>query len=228
MFRLKVILSFLLMVFFLLTANAGMIKNNSQNDWLSGEYVAVSLRRSGNVASPAFIDNEATNLIGKKVFFGNELRWLEKGNCKTWKTVEGGNDAGFYLSDPILSDVTLAPLEGETSQGDQRILKTVDLYCGDEMLERLFVIDKRVFIISSRSGATNIIFEKPLSEAESEKFQLQLKDMKFYSGDITREMDAKSRTAIAFYAEYRGAEYRFADPVITENLLDGLSVLSDQ
>ena len=59
------------------------------------------------------------------------------------------------------------------------------------------------------------------------KLQNQLIDMKFYEGAATGELDEATARAVSSYAEYRGAEYRFYRAAITENLLDGLGVLTE-
>ena len=90
------------------------------------------------------------------------------------------------------------------------------------------MVDDRVLVASKSPWRLNVVLEKPLREDQLRKLQVQLRDMKFYSGGITGAMDKPTRAAVSSYADYRGAKYRFANTAITENLLDGLKVLDEK
>ena len=75
------------------------------------------------------------------------------------------------------------------------------------------------------NGALNAVLEKPLEPEEVRRLQVILKETGNLEGNVTGVLDQETREAIASWAEFRGAAYRFADPVISENLLAGLNVL---
>ena len=108
--------------------------------------------------------------------------------------------------------------------------ETMDIYCSDNDLvpvANLTAIDDRVLVTSSLGGSFHLILAKPLNRDELKRLQAQLKDMKFYAGEITGEMDEATRTAVSLFAEYRGAKYQFKNAVITRNLLDKMNVLDN-
>ena len=75
----------------------------------------------------------------------------------------------------------------------------------------------------------NLILERPLPEVRIKAYQMQLKSMKFYEGDLTGKLDEEtlraSRTWYEYRAELDDTQPTPARPAITENLLDALGVL---
>jgi hypothetical protein len=194
-----------------------------------GEYEVVAIRAAGNVASTTGSQNRL-DWMGKSVEFGESAAvWLDGEKCATWSVREAGSPE-FFLDDPNLSDVTLPPLDFGSDTVDRRLNVPVELVCndfGEWVLANFVIIDRRVLITPTVSGETYVILEKPLSAGEIERFQAELKDMKFYHGEISGNLDSESVSSIGFYAEYRGSAYRFYRTVITENLLDRLGVLEE-
>ena len=194
-----------------------------------GEYQVVALRSAGDVATMA---NPGSGMewLDQRVSFGEgRLSWLGGQICKLWSVREAEFPV-IMLEDPNLSDLAIPPLGSETSSGDKRVNVPVDLLCQDEgerILGSFAIIDARVLVASVLNGTVNLILERPLTEQQVKKLQVQLKDMKFYEGKITGELDEATLGSVGFYAEYRGSAYRFFRTAITENLLDGLRVLDD-
>ena len=195
----------------------------------SGEYQVVALRNTGDVATVA---NPGSGMewIDQRVSFGEgRLIWLSGETCRLW-SVREAKFSVITLEDPNLSDLVIPPLDSATSSDDKRINVPVDLLCQDEgerILGSFAIIDARVLVASVLNGTVNLILERPLTEQQVKKLQVQLKDMKFYEGKITGELDEATLGSVGFYAEYRGSAYRFFRTAITENLLDGLRVLDD-
>jgi hypothetical protein len=89
----------------------------------------------------------------------------------------------------------------------------------------MVMIDRRVLVVPGGNGSLHMVLEKPLTRLQVADLQRQLRDMKFYEGEITGLMDPETRRHLARYAEYRGAAYAFGAVPITENLLDGMGIL---
>lgn len=194
-----------------------------------GEYQVVALRNAGDVSTVAE-PGAGAEWLDQRVSFGEgQLTWLGGQTCELWSVREADFPA-ITLEDPVLSDLTIPPVDSTTSSGDKRVNMPVDLICqddGERILGSFVIVDARVLVASAPPWTVNLILERPLTEKQVEKFQAQLKDMKFYDGEITGALDEATLRGIGFYADYRGSEYRFLRTAITENLLDGLGVLDD-
>ena len=192
----------------------------------NGEYVAMALRRSSTVRGTPNPD-AGTEWLGQRVSFGDPLVWLNGVTCNRW-AVQRDDSPAILPNDPNLSDLAVAPVEAPTSTGDRRIGESAILICqdsGKKIVGNFLIVDARVLVASGPPGTVNVVLEKPLREEQVRRLQAKLKDMKFYSGEITGTLDKATRAAVSSYADYRGAEFRFANAAITENLLDGLDVL---
>lgn len=215
---------FLFLCFVLiLQPNVTMAKDgNNYLDALTGQYVAVALRMASDVASEP-LPLEYNDLIGQIVSFDAPMVWLDGENFD--KSFEVDPIVAIAnLRDPNLSDVMISPPDIEGVENCWKIATTVIEFDG-KGVAMFLRIDRRVLLLTVANSAAYLILEKPLFPDEVERLQFALKDMKFYDGEITGIMDAATRAGVAGYADYRGAEYRFADAVITENLLTGLGVL---
>lgn len=193
-----------------------------------GEYRVIALRKASDVESTSEADADLVDWIGREVSFGDQLQWVDGSSCNSW-FVREADQFPLSLEDPNLSDLAIEPLF-PPAHHVFAFATALDFYCDDDGLSRigsLIRVDERVLVASSASGSTNIILEKPLTSAQVSKLQAQLKDMKFYSSEITGELDEATLTSVGFYAEYRGSKFRFFRTAITENLLDGLGVIED-
>lgn len=191
---------------------------------LSGSYQVIDIRRASDVAGGPIVAR-GDYLPGAAAEFGETLRLPGAKSCRTW-SVTISNDSGVNVNDPLLSDTQLGPLTPDVSdQGDRRLNLALDVLCDATVVYSLLKVDDRVLVAPIESGQGYVIYERALSGKQNERLQHELKDMKFFSGTPSDEWDADSYAALAFYAEYRGAEYRFQRTAITENLLDGLNIL---
>lgn len=193
-----------------------------------GEYRVIALRNASGVESTADTDAHIVEWIGRKVSFGDSLQWIDGSSCDSW-FARKAERYPLDLADPNLSDLAIGQLF-PPAYHVFAFAKALDLYCdenGSRRVGSLIWVDDRILVTHSASGSTNIILEKPLSPRQVSRLQEQLKDMKFYDGEITGELDQATLTSVGFFAEYRGSEYRFLRTAITENLLDGLGVLDD-
>lgn len=195
----------------------------------SGEYRVVALRNASDVATTAN-PGAGTEWLDQRVSFGEgQLTWLGGETCELWSVREADFPV-ITLEDPNLSDLAMPPLDSITSSGDKRVNVPVDLVCqddGEQILGSFVIIDARVLVASAPPWSVNFILEHALTEDQVKKLQAQLKDMKFYGGEITGKLDEATLRSVGYYAEYRGSKYRFFRTAITENLLDGLGVLDD-
>lgn len=192
----------------------------------SGEYRVIALRSASDVASTPDADVDIIEWIGRTVSFGDTLQWLDGSSCDIWSAREA-EQFPLDLNDPNLSDLAIEPLSPPAYHVFAQAM-SLDLICnenGSRRIGSVIQIDDRILVMQSASGSTNIILEKPLSSPQVSQLQEQLKDMKFYDGEITGELDEATLKSVGFYAEYRGSQFRFLRTAITENLLDGLGVL---
>ena len=193
-----------------------------------GDYVAISIRTATTVAAP-MPDGpiREDSYLGHAVSFGDTIEWFEGATCEDFRT-EVMDFMPLDIDDPILSDLQVPAIDGPVSAGDRRLNVPIMVFCDGERMIDFVMVDRRVLVMGSANGAVHVVLEKPLQSGQIERFQEQLKDMKFYHGEITGVLDAATRRGASFYASYRGAAYPFETPGITENLLDGLRVLRDE
>ena len=191
-----------------------------------GDFVAIALRSASSVASPlSAVPAHEVAYLGRRLSFGDGLIWFDGSECENLRLVAMEYDA-LDLDDPLLSDVRIGANDG-VSVGDRRLDRSMEIWCGDDRRMDLVMIDRRVLVATAANSSMHLILEKPLTRVQVARLQTQLKDMKFYHGEITGEMDAEMRRHLGPYSEYRGALYRFANPAITENFLDGLGILDE-
>ncbi len=185
-----------------------------------GRYVLVAVRRASFVESTPDTDSNAFR-PGDTVDFGDTLSWLDGVICNDWHMTEVADEA-IRLDDPNLSDLAIGSAEPSAETRGQP--RTLRVQCDGGRLVDIVQIDARVLVVSSPAGALNAILEKPLQTGQVRGLQEKLSDLTYYTGAITGVMDAATRTALARYAEFRGAGYVFHRAALTENLLAGLSV----
>jgi hypothetical protein len=193
------------------------------DDPLRGEFVVVALRRASDVHGGPD-PGRAAEWLGTTVSFDERLAWLGGVACERW-TPRETTSPPVALADPNLSDLRIGPVGGPNSVGERRIDRAFDLFCGEKRVGSLLLVDRRVAVAPSANGLLNLILERPLTAEQIRRLQTQLKDMKFYSGEPTGRLDEATLRGVALYADYRGADYAFARPAITENLLDALGVV---
>lgn len=123
------------------------------------------------------------------------------------------------INDPMLADSQILP--ARDGAPDARTNQGYDLMCGEAVVGRLTRIDGRVIAVSAANGATVHLFHKELSKDEHNGMIEALHRFKFL--ETSAPDRAALNRALGFYLEYRGVPYRFASPVVTENLLDDLN-----
>ncbi len=193
---------------------------------LSGQYELVDVRRASDVAGGP-IEESTIRLIGSTARFGEKFDFPGLDGCTSW-SVKAASEIPLDENDPVLSDTQIAPIDGDRSAGDKRINLGLKVFCDGEYKISLLKVDERILVVPTASGIAYLIFERSLSDEETKRFQFQLRDMKFYSGSASSSWDEDSFRALSFYAEYRGADYRFARTAISENLLDALGVIQPE
>ncbi len=196
-----------------------------ESESIEGSFFVVALRRSSTVSGGPD-DSSAADWLGREIVFDHTLSWIDGQLCEDWRILKVDEPIN-YISDPNLSDLEIEPVDSASSNGDARRTVLWNVICENKSLGYVLEIDRRVLVINSNSGLTYAILEKPLNRDQVMTLQQQLADMKFYEGDINGELDDTTARAVSAYAEYRGAEFRFYRAAITENLLDGLGVLTD-
>lgn len=185
---------------------------------LSGQYLFVGARASSFVSSTVI---EPATDANHSLSFGPTLRWFDGTTCTNWSPTEV-KGIPFDLSDPNLSDLILLPANGKANHQANRLFW---LSCDDGLLREIVAIDARTVIVQNPDGASYAIFATPLSTVEIERLQKGLTEVGSYSGSADGILDETTRSALASYAERRGAAFRFRNPVATMNLLDALGAL---
>ena len=226
----KIRISLFLIAVMVTPYSASIVLADDQNtvSVLHGIYKVVALRRASDIESTADTDADIADWIGREVSFSESLRWVNGSSCDNWFAKKNKHPP-LDIYDPNLDDLAIEPMNPPAYHPLAKP-QAFDLYCAGKGSKRtrriggLIRVDERVLVTHSASGSTNIILEKPLSSSQVRQLQTRLKDMKFYDGEITGELDEPTLKGVGFYAEYRGSEYRFHRTAITENLLDGLGV----
>lgn len=218
-------LAFLLLI----SASTGMAEDISSAElaWtrmqaegfpLAGEYVLVSERRAG--AGPS----EGTSPErSRSVSFGPALNWLDGEVCASWWPTPF-KGIPFDLHDPNLSDLIVAPLG---DRPNHRLSLLYRISCNGADLAWLLVIDKRIAVVPNADGTRFAILARPLTGSLISRVQEGLAKAGLYDGSTQGQFDERTKSAVAKYVEQRGAAYRFADPAMTMNLLDGLGALDE-
>ncbi len=195
----------------------------------AGTYIIIDSRRASDVAAPLTEISEADNPIGKSVRFTRHGIEMEGISCTSWKIRLSDNAVLFVKTDPNLIDLNLRPADSLNSVGDRRAHAGYEITCEGEHFATIHKVDDRVLIMPWANSAINLILEKPLSSLQIKAYQAQLKSMNFYDGPLSGELDAATLRGSRLWYEYRAnpdeTEPIPARPAITENLLDGLSIL---
>lgn len=193
---------------------------------LSGDYTLIAVRRASNVAGGVDDATFSNTAIGSTISLNETLTWLDGKECARWRTSQLATPA-VNLNDPNLVDLIIGEDGGILNTDDKSKLLHFNIICDGASLGAFTRLDNRILVTSSSSGLTYLIFERPLSLQEIEILQRQLKDMKFYDGEMTGKMDEATIDAVSRYASYRGRyDLTFHRSAITENLMNGLNVLS--
>jgi len=187
-----------------------------------GEFVVVAMRRASDVASP-LLGEASDTLPGRVVSFDDPKIWLD-GQPFDGTRYGTSDVAVVNVQDPNLSDIMILPPDIEGAKNCW-LLNETQIVRDGKAIQTFLMVDRRVGIVPMENGALNVVLEKPLDPEEIARLQQLLAGMDYYQGELTGVMDDATRNATTVYAEYRGASFRFADPVISENLLSGLNVL---
>lgn len=193
----------------------------------AGEYVVVDVRRASDVSSPLNPMDETP--LGKIIRFTVHGIEFEGVSCDEWSVTPSEEGVIPIEQDPLLVDLKLGAVDSPKSRGDQQEHQSFHIVCEGEVFSPLHKVDDRVLVMPWENSSLNLILERPLTELQTKTYQMQLKSMKFYSGDITGELDAATLKASRVWYRYRAdLDDQMAvpaRPAMTENLLDGLGVV---
>jgi len=192
-----------------------------------GDYEVVTIRNASDVATILNPVTEEDSPIGKSISFSAAGIAMEGLSCDSWQVTEL-TDTVANLNDPMLADISIGPLDSDISSGDQQIMKSFSYSCEGEHFLNVLQVDDRVLVIPWQNSSQYLIAEIPLTQSQTIKLQKELKSMKFFSGEITGEIDESTRLGLQSWLDYRNRasdSYRFFRPAITENLMDALRVL---
>ena len=212
-------------IIFMSFSQSAIADDNETELLPSGTYTLIAIRRSSEVESTANAEPNIGDMLGVKAEFSDSFNWIDGTSCVNWHAKPIENDL-VDLYAPNLSDLAVEKLDPPAYKVFA-FSRTYEVYCSDNDLipaALLVRVDNRTLVTLSPSGSFYLVLERPLTAAQISRLQEQLADMEFYSGEVSGVLDADTRSAISSYAEYRGAEYRFKDAVITENLLDGMDI----
>lgn len=190
---------------------------------ISGEFEVVAIRKASLVhAGPHDISLDPVE-PGNRVRFDNTLQWLWDKSCRSWSLQPAGEPV-VPLEDGMISDtqVTAARLDKELP--DHRINEHMVIRCGPSVAGHILRVDDRVLITISPSGQSYLVLEQVPGGSVTVAVQKALVSMKFYEGEPTGTMDAKTRRALALFAGYLGADYDFNASALSNNLLEALGL----
>ncbi|MCW8887002.1 MAG: hypothetical protein OQK12_17385 [Motiliproteus sp.] len=203
------------------------VKNDAHP--INGNYRVVAIRNVSAVAHTLEGMNDGSTLIGTEMTFTEDELSFSGLLCRP-VLMPLSLLPIIDVFDPMLADIRVPPTDSPLSSGDQRIGKSLRYNCADEKLRYLDVyqVDSRVLVLPWNNGAQYLMAEKPLTEEQIKRLQKQLTDMKFYSGETSGQIDDDTLSALSSWLLYRledDSAYRFKRTLITENILDALSVL---
>lgn len=190
-----------------------------------GEFVLVALRAASDVESTP-MDGSVDSLIGKVVSFDEPVIWFDGTEIDEYFSVLP-IVAVINMRESNLSDVMIRPPEVEGGE-DYWLMNSLALKSDGMTFDIIMMIDRRVLVVPVHNDSLYAIFEKPLETEEVERLQDFLKKKGYYDGEITGEMDEETIIGVGFYADIRGAQYRFVRTAITENLLSGLGIFDSE
>jgi hypothetical protein len=184
-----------------------------------GEFHVVTARRAFDVSGGPE-DASADAAIGATVIFADELTWLDGTQCETWSAVES-EDQVVDLKDPLLSDLTVGISLRRGSYLARARARSGNwlLTCDDRVVGAARVVDERVLVVPSPGGLSNLILERPLDAELVGLIQDKLRELGYYDGATTGDLDDATRRAVALRAHELGADYSFAIGVVTQALL---------
>lgn len=199
---------------------------------LTGIYEVVSLRNASDVAITIQTKPPISNTdtpIGQTIeFIGKQIKMPGLG-CDSWE-VRRIDKKIVNLQDPLLADLNVNPTDSPISSGEKRVNLSFAYSCEGEPFLQVFQLDGRVIVIPWANSSQYLIAERPLSAMQIKQFQHQLTSMKFYHGAATGKLDTSTLNSINSWVNYRllrDDSYSFHRPVISENLLDTLGVISN-
>jgi hypothetical protein len=187
-----------------------------------GVFHVVDVRAVSGVATSA-VASDFREAIGKTFTFLPNGLSLDGMECDQWDIRQ--TSPPVNMTDPLLTDVFLGPVDHGGTQVDNRISIGWSYACeGDEFLD-ILEVDGRVLVAPWSNGAAHLILERQLTRAQIVQLQNRLKDFKFMEAEPTGTLDETTLEAINSWAEYRSIvelPYRFLRTAITANLLAGL------
>lgn len=177
-------------------------------------FVVVAVRQLSDVAvSPSGIEAGGVEL-GAELVEGASLRWVDGKVCESWEKEEAACEP-LGMDDPMLADVYFQI--GESAES--RCIR-YRATAGDVGVVR--IVDEQLRLIAAPAGSPAYVLERVLSAADGLALEEALVERKFDPGTVDGIIDEKTRTALGFYLEYRGLEYRFATPVVSVAVFEEL------
>ena len=185
-----------------------------------GIYQVVALRNTSDVMSTlATVENYAP-AVQEVDFGGTSITWIDGDACLQGWSLTELEFAPVWAEDPLLSDVMAGPAEGAA---DHRKLRGWQLSCGAREMGSFAMVDARLLVAASPSGAVNVVLEKPLDPEDASALNSALAASGAATG-TGGQVDAATRDALAHQAETLGAAYRFETTAIGLNLLEAVGV----
>lgn len=186
----------------------------------TGTFTVVAVRMASDVASTAPDETTSRWPGNRTVTFDGTLKWIDGSRCSQW-SLKVRKTAPVNISDPNLSDTQIGP---KPDNEDARLNQPADLVCGSRRaLDALVIVDRHLIVVPEPGGRWIWILEKQLDREQALAVEQALKSRGFDPGPIDGILDTKSREALGFYTETLGVPFRFAVPVIGENLLTRLT-----
>ncbi len=190
----------------------------------TGDFVIVDVRNVSGVAAPLDL-NAHQDILGQALSLSAGGLGMQGLECDAWTIQQIAPVLDFF--DPLLSDVLIDPVDYPESDGDARILTSWTYSCEGEHFLNLLHVDNRLVVIPWANGSKYLIGEVPMSNAAVTKLQAALKNVNFYDGPVTGELDEHTLVSVSNWYEYRSSArdlYRFARTAISRNLFDAMGV----
>ena len=197
---------------------------------LTGTYAVIDFRRNSTVAAPLNLSHDKTEGLGVQVQVTLSDIIIEGLSCDEW-SLEPAQGSDIFASDPVLSDLQIAPNDPPVSQGDGRVNRLFRLECEGEYATTVFQPDARILVATWKNESEYVILERVLDDGQIDRLQKHLRDTKFLDPDQSVEgLDAPTLAAVRGWYMYRQPDADLPVPLrpaITINLFDGTGVWDD-
>jgi len=176
-------------------------------------FEVIDMRRARDVAMPAPPPIIQQDFLGNRLAVGEQLQWIDGSVFERWMGIETRERALSY-GDPIFADVYYGLNDASEVRRPVRYSKD------QKVIGTVYWVDSRIGLIADPAGSPVYVLERDLSEVVAKQFEAALLKKGYSPGEIDGVIDQSTRAALAQLLDAEGLPYRFANPAISEAVLE--------